>query len=207
MAAQHGAATWQVCVASNLFAALEGFYGIFPELLKQELYITGESYGGHYVPGFAAYIHAHNARVAESGGMHVPLAGMAIGDGWIDPVNMIPAYPDMIYNFGCARTMVSPPLLPSHASTQLTEPAALAAQPALTLAFRYPYLYEPAHPDRAAVCDENEKAIIQDYCDRTVALIQEGKMLDAFNVWDKFLNGDVCALRSPHSRAEPSMLS
>jgi len=138
----------KVCVASNLFSLLQQFYGVFPEMLQQELYITGESYGGHYVPGFAAYIHEHNARIRREGrrggradAVHIPLAGMAIGDGWIDPVNMLPAYPDMIYNFG--------------------------------------------------LCDENEKAKIQDYCDRTVAFIQQGKMLEAFDVWDQFLNGDV----------------
>lgn len=145
----------KVCVASNLFSLLQQFYGVFPEMLQHELYITGESYGGHYVPGFAAYIHAHNQRVrsqlvVESAshfrtrphyGTLIPLAGMAIGDGWIDPVNMIPAYPEMIYSFG--------------------------------------------------LCDENEKAKIQEYCDRSVSLIQAGKMLDAFNVWDEFLNGDV----------------
>jgi vitellogenic carboxypeptidase-like protein len=97
-----------------------------------------------------------------------PVGGMAIGDGWIDPVHMVGGYPDMIYNMG--------------------------------------------------LCDENEKATIQGYCDRTVGLIKEGKMLEAFNarpprvellapraqpaeqetdtlhrrkVWDQFLNGDV----------------
>ena len=137
------------CVASNLFSLLTQFYGVFPEMLQQELYITGESYGGHYVPGFAAYIDAHNERVrrgqtveaAAASQLTIPLAGMAIGDGWIDPVNMIPAYPDMIYSFG--------------------------------------------------LCDEREKAKIQQYCDSAVSLIKAGKMLEAFNVWDEFLNGDV----------------
>ena len=41
------------------------------------------------------------------------------------------------------------------------------------------------------LCDENEKAQIQQYCDQTVAFIKDGLMLEAFNVWDKFLNGDV----------------
>ena len=30
----------------------------------------------------------------------IPLRGMAVGDGWIDPVNMVGGYPDMMYNFG-----------------------------------------------------------------------------------------------------------
>ena len=71
----------------------------------------------------------------------INLRGLAIGDGWIDPVEMIPAYPNMMYDFGLA--------------------------------------------------DDNQKAVIQGYCDKTVALIKAGKMEDAFAVWDQMLNGDV----------------
>lgn len=71
----------------------------------------------------------------------MPLAGIAVGDGWIDPVNMIPAYPDLMFNIG--------------------------------------------------MCDENEKAKIQTYCDQTVDLISQNKMSDAFKVWDMMLNGDI----------------
>lgn len=110
------------------------------------------------MPAFSAFIHKQNAALRHDDGgrslarwnrrnawgapaVAVPLGGMAIGDGWIDPVNMLPAYPAMIYNLG--------------------------------------------------LCDANERAKIQDYCDRTVGFIKDGKMLEAFNVWDQFLNGDV----------------
>jgi len=33
-------------------------------------------------------------------GANIPLAGVAIGDGWVDPINMLPAYRDMMYNQG-----------------------------------------------------------------------------------------------------------
>ena len=146
------------CVASNLYSLLQQFYHAFPDQLGVPLFVTGESYGGHYVPAFSAFIHKQNAARRQDGGtlslanwnrrnawgvpaVAVPLGGMAIGDGWIDPVNMLPAYPAMIYNLG--------------------------------------------------LCDANERAKIQDYCDRTVGFIKDGKMLEAFNVWDQFLNGDV----------------
>merc|ERR1712190_369916 len=32
---------------------------------------------------------------------------------------------------------------------------------------------------------------IRDYCDRSVNFIKQGKMTDAFNVWDEMLNGDI----------------
>jgi len=127
------------CVARNLYSLMQQFYGVFPDQLDSKLYITGESYGGHYVPAFAAYI--HNQNQAHNQNLMVPLAGIAVGDGWVDPVNMIPAYPDLVYNIG--------------------------------------------------MCDQNEKAKIQDYCDRAVGLIQSNNMSEAFNVWDQMLNGDI----------------
>ena len=67
------------------------------------------------MPGISAYIHQRNLKL-QNGAAKIPLAGMAIGDGWIDPVNMVPgdhatiisspvdrilaAYPEMVYNFG-----------------------------------------------------------------------------------------------------------
>uniref|UniRef100_A0A7S1S0W9 Carboxypeptidase n=1 Tax=Alexandrium catenella TaxID=2925 RepID=A0A7S1S0W9_ALECA len=127
------------CVAKNLYSVIDQFYVQFPDQRRVELWITGESYGGHYVPGFAYYIHKQNQGKAEAD--KVPLAGIAVGDGWIDPINMVPGYPDMIYNFG--------------------------------------------------LVSELEKARIQKYCDDTVANIRAGNMLQAFGVWDEFLNGDV----------------
>jgi len=134
----------RTCVAENLYSLLQQFYTTFPDQRKVPLYITGESYGGHYVPAISAYIHEQNQIATKSGqaaAAQVPLAGMAVGDGWIDPVNMIPGYPDMVYNQG--------------------------------------------------LCDDQEKAVIADYCNRTVQHIKAGEMAEAFNVWDRMLNGDI----------------
>merc|ERR1712086_851619 len=85
------------CVARNLYSLLQQFYQVFPEQLQSKLFITGESYGGHYVPAIGAYIHEQNMKNENK---MIPLAGIAVGDGWVDPVNMIPAYPDMVFNMG-----------------------------------------------------------------------------------------------------------
>lgn len=42
----------------------------------------------------------HGKVVPPGGDQIVPLYGIAVGDGWIDPVNMIPGYPEMMFNFG-----------------------------------------------------------------------------------------------------------
>lgn len=127
------------CVADNLVSLMVQFYEIFPETRAPGLYVTGESYGGHYVPAFGARILEHNRGAAA--GAQILLKGVAIGDGWIDPVNMIPGYPELMRNLGLAS--------------------------------------------------EAEMRVIQGYCDRSVNHINNGEMLQAFNVWDEMLNGDV----------------
>ncbi|GFQ00370.1 serine carboxypeptidase-like 46 [Phtheirospermum japonicum] len=42
--------------ASENFIFLENWFKKFPEFKKNELYITGESYAGHYVPQLANLI-------------------------------------------------------------------------------------------------------------------------------------------------------
>jgi len=36
------------------------FYNRFPEFKNRPLFITGESYAGHYIPSIASYIHSQN---------------------------------------------------------------------------------------------------------------------------------------------------
>eukprot|EP00037_Helgoeca_nana_P030970 m.390176 g.390176 ORF g.390176 m.390176 type:complete len:540 (+) comp28298_c1_seq6:51-1670(+) len=142
------------CVARNLYSALQQFYTMFPTVAANPLWITGESYGGHYVPAIAAYIHNQNERLATGGAppsnvehqlvvpeTALPLAGIAVGDGWVDPVNMLQAYAPMIYN--------------------------------------------------QAMCSETEAAEIAGFMTQAADLIKQGDFLGSFNVWDKFLNGDI----------------
>ncbi len=39
-------------------------------------------------------------RASGSDGLLLPLAGVAIGDGWVDPVRQIDAYPEMMFGQG-----------------------------------------------------------------------------------------------------------
>ena len=87
-------------VSSQLYELMQQFYDVFPEQLHNPLYITGESYAGHYVPGLAFKIHEENNRVGLSQRRKLPLAGLAIGDGWIDPYSQLSAYPDMLFDIG-----------------------------------------------------------------------------------------------------------
>ena len=93
----------KVCVSRNLWNLLQQWYTVFPEWLDQDLYITGESYAGHYVPGIGAFIDEMNDNATESGNLVLPLAGVAIGDGWVDPVEMVRGYADLFTGFSLAN--------------------------------------------------------------------------------------------------------
>ena len=65
----------------NLTSVLE-WYKLFPEFQKNELYISGESYGGVYVPYLAHYIVKHNEENADNEDAFKPnLKGFAVGNG------------------------------------------------------------------------------------------------------------------------------
>jgi vitellogenic carboxypeptidase-like protein len=81
-------------VAENLYVALVQFFTLFPDLKDNELYLTGESYAGKYIPALAARVHR------EKPPRKFHLRGAAIGDGFSDPPVMIPAYAEFMFQTG-----------------------------------------------------------------------------------------------------------
>lgn len=59
-------------------AAVEKFFELYPELLKNKLYLTGESYAGMYVPTLAQAILSGEADGTYTG---AKLSGIAVGNG------------------------------------------------------------------------------------------------------------------------------
>jgi len=59
------------------------FFEIYHEYAACPFYVTGESYGGKYVPAIVYKIHVENPQAK----LKINLKGMAIGDGLIDPYN------------------------------------------------------------------------------------------------------------------------
>ena len=43
-------------VAKDFETFLVNFYNLYPSFKNNDLYIFGESFGGHYIPGFASYL-------------------------------------------------------------------------------------------------------------------------------------------------------
>ncbi|KAI3422835.1 S-adenosylmethionine synthase, partial [Psidium guajava] len=63
-------------VRTDLCDFLQMFFAAHPELVKNDFYITNESYAGHCIPGFAARVHL-GSKAKE--GILINLKGYAIG--------------------------------------------------------------------------------------------------------------------------------
>lgn len=83
-------------VTDNLFSAVSQFLELFG-LQNEEFYITGESYAGKYIPSLGARIHEMNQK--NQGEFPINLRGVAIGNGLVDPPNMMD-FGDYLYQLG-----------------------------------------------------------------------------------------------------------
>nr|CAD7458146.1 unnamed protein product [Timema tahoe] len=90
-----GYARNETAVGNDLYTALQQFFLLFPELQKNDFYITGESYAGKYVPALGYAIHTKNPTAA----VKINMQGMAIGNGLSDPEHML-HYGDYLYQLG-----------------------------------------------------------------------------------------------------------
>lgn len=77
-------------VAADFMSFLKGFFDVHPEFKGRDIYVTGESYAGHYIPAIATALHKAN-------NPDIVLKGVAIGNGWVDPFHQYPAYNDFAY--------------------------------------------------------------------------------------------------------------
>ncbi|XP_026804483.1 venom serine carboxypeptidase-like [Rhopalosiphum maidis] len=90
-----GYTTNQTAIAKNLYAALVQFFELYPEYRDNDFYAAGESYAGKYVPAVSYAIHRNN----DGARVKINLKGLAIGNGFIDPVNQM-VYSDVLFQYG-----------------------------------------------------------------------------------------------------------
>lgn len=98
-------------VGQHLLNALHQFFLLFPNLQRNEFYISGESYAGKYVPAIGYAIHQDNKcreddqRISYDGKKkpRINLKGLTIGNGFIDPVHQL-NYGDYLYQLGLIDT-------------------------------------------------------------------------------------------------------
>ncbi|KAG1654105.1 putative serine carboxypeptidase CPVL [Nymphon striatum] len=84
-------------VSKDLYEALQQFLTLFPNIRDNDFYVTGESYAGKYIPAIAYKIHTENN--INNATQKINLKGIAIGNGWVDPINQL-AYGDLLYQIG-----------------------------------------------------------------------------------------------------------
>ncbi|VEU19820.1 DEKNAAC100644 [Brettanomyces naardenensis] len=77
-----------VAAGKDVYAFLELFFQQFPEYLNLPFHMAAESYGGHYIPAFAAEVLSHPDRAFN-------LTSVLIGNGLTDPLNQYPEYETM----------------------------------------------------------------------------------------------------------------
>jgi cathepsin A (carboxypeptidase C) len=83
-------------VAYDFYMFINHFMQKYPEYKHRELYITGESFAGHYIPAIANFIHYNPHH-------YLNLQGLAIGNGWVDPFYQFTSYP----NFAAENGLIS----------------------------------------------------------------------------------------------------
>ena len=94
----------EVGVRDDVYHFLLAFFQAHPQYAKNDFFVFGESYGGHYAPNVAYRIHQGN--VAKEGAP-IALTGLAVGNGLTDPATQYPYYPKMAMNntYGPIKTV------------------------------------------------------------------------------------------------------
>uniref|UniRef100_A0A2A4K7Y2 Carboxypeptidase n=1 Tax=Heliothis virescens TaxID=7102 RepID=A0A2A4K7Y2_HELVI len=90
-----GYCTNETQVGEQLYSTLIQFFQLFPELQQNKFFVTGESYGGKYVPALAYTIHKKNPTAK----LKINMKGIAIGNGLSDPEHQL-VYGKYLYQIG-----------------------------------------------------------------------------------------------------------
>lgn len=76
--------------AVNIHAFITIFFETFPQFAGRPLHLSGESYGGRYLPAFASYIHDQNQIAKTQGRPTLNLRSVLIGNGITDISTLFP---------------------------------------------------------------------------------------------------------------------
>ncbi|ERL86633.1 venom serine carboxypeptidase [Dendroctonus ponderosae] len=82
-------------VGQDLYGALLQFFTLFPQLQGNDFFVSGESYGGKYVPAIAYTIHQRN----PDSRLKINLKGLSMGNGLSDPEHQL-KYGLYLYQLG-----------------------------------------------------------------------------------------------------------
>ncbi|KAF0717879.1 Aste57867_2034 [Aphanomyces stellatus] len=99
----------EIDVGRNVYGFLQGWLKQHPQFQSNPFFITGQSYGGHYVPAAANYIvHEQAKAVLAPDAIRINLQGIAIGNGNTDTVVQFPLMVNMAEANAYNITLVTP---------------------------------------------------------------------------------------------------
>ncbi|RCN29487.1 hypothetical protein ANCCAN_24755 [Ancylostoma caninum] len=82
--------------ASDIYLALKDFFTVYPQFSTNDFFVTGESYGGVYVPTLTRLL----IQKIQAKDINLNLVGMSIGNGMISTIQDIRSLPDFMYFHG-----------------------------------------------------------------------------------------------------------
>lgn len=147
-------------VAEDMYQVLQLFAKTFKEPSiseRSEFFITGESYAGHYIPAIAYRVVLGNQR---GDGHFINLQGIAIGNGWTNPLIQYQSYATYAYYF-CQQALGKPCV--SHQDYQ----AMVQLQPRCVTLLEGCMNASPNEKERACDAAGEHCTKISDFYDRT----------------------------------------
>ncbi|ODQ52926.1 carboxypeptidase KEX1 [Saitoella complicata NRRL Y-17804] len=85
-------------MSAQFLTFMDKFFAMFPEYEDDDIYIAGESYAGQYIPYIAKAVQDRNTNNKDA--KHYNIAGLLIGNGWMDPATQYDAYLPFAYQNG-----------------------------------------------------------------------------------------------------------
>ncbi|KAJ7898651.1 serine carboxypeptidase [Mycena olivaceomarginata] len=90
--------------AQDIAAFVAIFFAHFAKFQGRGFHMSGESYGGRYIPVFAAAVYDQNTRLVQAGIPPINLTSVMIGNGMTDVPSMFPAW----YEIQCTPASLPP---------------------------------------------------------------------------------------------------
>ncbi|KAG2214852.1 hypothetical protein INT46_000150 [Mucor plumbeus] len=84
--------------ARDVYAFLQLFFAEYSQYANSPFHISGESYGGHYLPAISTEIIHKNKVAKENNLLEINYKSMLIGNGWTDPRTQFKEYA----TYGCS---------------------------------------------------------------------------------------------------------
>jgi len=94
----------EAAISEDLYHFMQEFVKRYPQFHKNDLYLWGESYAGHYVPAAARRIMQKNQ---DHDGEYIAMRGLAIGNGLTAPEVQYQYYPQMAFHSKTTPKVVS----------------------------------------------------------------------------------------------------